>query len=315
MTRALIIRILSLLAAISCIPLAGAGPVLPADRDDPKNRNQKALYVTVQRGSEQLIGGLRERNFRVRIDGEPVDFAVEEPEKPAAVALLVEYSRGSWFYVRDIVNAMQGFVNAAPEGNWYALATFAHELNIAQDFTKQRGKISQAFSTLSAPNWNDVDTYDAIYQMLDRMDRMRGRKVLIFIGAGFDTFSSRTLGDVMNKAESADVTVFTLGAGSMLRGTYDRYLGTLQRLDVMQAQNFLQSLADKTGGWARFPRFEQAFPDVMKGIMQMLQSQYKLVYDSPPPADDFQEVEVEAFALAGDEREDFQVYVREGWRY
>lgn len=280
----------------------------------PAASRDVSIYLTVEQGNK-LIGGLTEKDFRVYEDGESRPFQLKEPQKPAAIAVLVEYSRSSWLYVNDIVRAMEGFFNEAPEGHWYALATFANEFEIQVDFTKLRGKIAQAFSDLPQPMWSEVNTYDAVYEMLDRMSRMSGRRVLIFIGSGADTFSGHTLEDVQRKAEQANVNVYALGAGSLLRGRYERYLGTGARMNLMQARAFMQMLADKTGGQAWFPRFETAFLDVMKGIMQSLEFQYRLVYQSDIPDDgEFHKLRVEAFQVVDDRRTDFEVRVREGWR-
>jgi hypothetical protein len=54
----------------------------------------------------------------------------------------------------------------------------------------------------------------------------------------------------------------------------------------------------------------------MRGIMQSLASQYRLVYESTIPRDGrFHKIKVEAFQVANDRREDFRVRAREGWRY
>lgn len=53
-----------------------------------------SLYFTVEEG-DKLIGGLREENFRLFEDGQPVSFRLAQPESPALVTLLVEYSQGS----------------------------------------------------------------------------------------------------------------------------------------------------------------------------------------------------------------------------
>jgi VWFA-related protein len=274
-----------------------------------------ALYVTVEDG-DKLIDGLSSENFRVIEEDKPRPFRLEPPESPTSIALLVEHSRASWYYYNDIVSAMQGFLNAAPEGNWYALATFAHQLEVEVDFTKDKGKLAAAYAGLGYPMWNEVDTYDAIHEMLEKMERLPGRRVLIVIGSGFDSFSSRTLDDVNMKIESVNVLVYGIGAGSMLRGYYEPYLGSSARLDLLQAEAFLKMLADKSGGQAWFPRFETAFPDVLKGVMQMLEHQYKLVYESQlPPDGRFHKIKVEAFRVENDKRHDYKVRVREGWRF
>jgi VWFA-related protein len=287
-------------------------PAHAAETSQPKT---VSLYVTVEKDGK-LIQGLAENNFRLYVDGDARQFQLAEAEGPASIALLVEFSDASRYYIRDIASAMEGFANTAPEGNWYALASFAKDMNIEVDFTKQRGKIANGFSDLRRPLWNEIDAYDAVYQMLDKMGRLRGRRILIFIGSGFDTFSEHTLDDVKEKLESVNVVVYCVGAGSGLRGPYEPYLSNSARMNLVQAQAFLNMLADKSGGQAWFPRFEAAFPDVLKGIMQMIQSQYRLVYTPQVSHDgELHEIKVEAFTVQNDQRQDFKVRVRDGWRF
>ncbi len=273
-----------------------------------------SLYATVEKDGA-LIGGLTEENFHLYEGGELRPFRLAPPEEKAAIALLVEYSRGSWIYFNDILAAIEGFHRRAPEGHWYALATFSHTLEIPVDFTRLRGNILNAFRGLPYPAWREVNTYDAVYEMLDKMDRLSGRRVLIVIGSGLDTFSARPLNEVKRIAERANVTIYCVGAGSLLRGRYEASLTTMARMELTQAEAFFRMLAQKTGGEAWFPRFEAAFLNVMEGIMQTLAHQYRIVYDSQIPDDgEFHRIELEAFQVIEDKREDFKVRVREGWR-
>jgi len=287
--------------------LAVAQPALAGPRE-------VTLYFTVEKDGT-LIGGLTEDNFRLYEDGEPRKFRLETPETPAAIALLVEYSQASWLYMEDIYRAMEGFMHQAPEGHWYALATFSKDLEIRVDFTKQRGRIANAFADLPRPFWNEINTYDAVYEMLERMGQLRGRRILIVIGSGLDTFSSMRLEDVRRKAEAVNVVVYAVGVGSLLRTVYEPYLSQPARMDLLQAEAFFQMLAQKTGGQAWFPRFEAAFRDVMRGVMQSIAFHYKLVYESNLPEDGkFHRIRLEAFRFEGDRKTTFTVRVREGWR-
>ena len=86
-------------------------------------------------------------------------------------------------------------------------------------------------------------------------------------------------------------------------------------MTLTQARTFLTTLADKSGGQAWFPKQEGAYPDIMKAILQSLQSQYRLVSHYRVPRDGrFHKLEVEAFILEHGHRRDFKVRVREGWR-
>ncbi len=273
-----------------------------------------SLYFTVEDG-DKLVAGLTEKNFRLFEDGQPRPFRIADPESPILVSLLVEYSQVSGLYLNDIEEALRSFMDAAPEGHWYSLATYSHGMTIHEDFTKQKGRILATFAELGQPTWSEVDTFDAVNEMLDKLGLLSGRKVLVVIGSGIDTFSSSTLDDVRKKIEATNVTVFGIGAGTLLRGQYDAYLGTGARMDLIQAEAFLNMLASKSGGQAFFPRFETAYKGVARTIVTMLQQQYRIVYDSAIPADGkFHRLKLEAFQLADDKRKDYTPRVREGWR-
>ena len=298
----------ALLAAATAAAL-NAGTIQPRAAGEPVS-----VYLNVEKDGG-LVTGLRQGNFRLYLDGKPQAFRLEKPEEPASVALLVEYSGSSGYFLDDLNAAMQGFLKHAPEGHWYALATFSHELEIQTDFTKQVGEITAAYSGLGMPMWTEIDTYDSVYDMLDKMGRLPGRRILVVVGCGLDTFSEHSLEDVKKKAETENVTIFAAGLGSLFRTSYDPYLGSGARMSLMQAQAFLKMLADKTGGFAWFPNHFNAFPSVMEGIMQSISTQYRLVFEPPIRSPGkFQKLKVEAFRIANDRREDFKVLVREGWR-
>jgi len=305
MPRARILQVIRALVAVLCCG-AVARPQSPA---------QRSLYFTVEEG-DKLVTGLTEQNFRLTEDGQPVTFRLAPPETPILITLLVEYSQASGLYLNDIETALKEFMDAAPEGNWYALATFAQEVQIHVDFTKRKGEILATYSGLGQPFWGEVNTYDAIYDTLEKLELLPGRRVLIVIGSGLNTLSGHTLTDVQKKVEATDVVVFGIGAGSMLRGQYDAYLSTGARMQLTQAEAFFQMLAKKSGGQAFFPRFETAYRDVMRAVHTMLQHQYRIIYESRlRPDNKFHRVKLEAFQMVDDKRKDFTVRVREGWRF
>lgn len=273
-----------------------------------------SLYLNVQKGGD-LVTGLRAGNFRLYEDGKSQPFRLEKPEEPASIALLVEHSASSGYFGEDIGACLQGFLKHAAEGHWYALATYNRELHIHTDFTKRIGEITDAYSRIGVPLWSEIDTYDAVYKMLDKMGKLPGRRILIVIGSGLDTFSRHTLDQVKKKAETENVTIFAAGLGSLFRGSYESYLDTSQRMTFVQAQAFLRMLAGKTGGFAWFPRMPNAFPDVMQGIMQSIATQYRIDYvTAARGSGKVRKIKMEAFRVIDDKREDFNVLVREGWR-
>lgn len=294
----------------------GAIPAYPAAEEPAVDAKSEtvSLYVNVEKDGK-LISGLQRENFRLSEDGRSREFRLEQPEEPASIAFLIEYSASSSAFFEDISYALDGFKTHGIEGHWYALATYAKQLEIHTDFTRLPGEITQTFSGLGPASWNEINAYDAVYDMLDKMGRLPGRRILVVIGSGVDTFSEHTLDDVKKKIEAENITVFGAGLGSMLRGMYDPYLSSSDQLQLVQAQSLLRMLASKSGGFAWFPAMSNAFHDVMEGIMQSIATQYRIVYDSKIKGNGkFKKIKLEAFRVVNDKRENFKVLVREGWR-
>jgi len=305
-------RAVAVAAVLAALAVLG-GPARRAAAAEPGS-GEVSVYFTVEQG-DKLVSGLPQGAFRLFEDGRPRPFRLAEPETPVSIVLLIEYSQSSWLYFNDIERAVEGFMDTAPEGNWYALATYSHGVTIHVDFTKRKGELLNAYQQLGQPMWIDTNLYDAVYEILDKMGRLSGRRVLILISSGYDSFSSHGFPDVRKKVEECNVTVFGVGLGSLLRGQYDAYLSDATRMDLRAAEAFMNMLANKSGGQAWFPRFESAFEDVMRGIMQTLQHQYRLVYTPGiRPDGKFHKIRLEVVPEAVTGRK-VKVRVREGWRF
>jgi VWFA-related protein len=295
------------IAALACVAVLGAGLAAASDR-------AVSVYFNVEKDGG-LVTGLTAGNFRLYLDGKAQAFELRPQEQQAAIAVLAEYSAGSGYFLGDLKPAMDAFLKYAPNRNWYALAAFSNRLEIPLDFTAQLGEIGAAYAALGIPMMNEINVYDAIYEMLDAMGRLPGRRILVVMASGLDTLSRRSLDEVQRKAESENVTIFVAGLGSVFRGAGEIYLPPSARMRLYQAQAFLQMLARKTGGYAWFPNQESAYADVIQGVLQSIETQYRLVYEGPsPPAGKLQKIKLEAFRVGNDKREDFEVLIREGWR-
>jgi VWFA-related protein len=269
------------------------------------------LYVNVEQGGKPVTA-LSAANFRVFLDGLGREFGLEVVETPASVLLLVE--RGSRSYWPHIRSAIEGFVEYAPKGHWYGIVTFDRETHVVKDFTKDQSWIPRAFSVAPHSQWGEIATYDALANTVEIISQLPGRRVIVVVGAGLDTFSGNGFGDVEKALESTDVVVFSVGTGTaqIMDSTP---ANMFQDLEQLQARSFLRMLADKTGGEAWFPDFDAAFPRAMKQLFQDVSTQYKLVVKAAIPSDGrFHKVKVEAFTVANDKRQDFKVRVREGFR-
>jgi VWFA-related protein len=121
--------------------------------------------------------------------------------------------------------------------------------------------------------------FDALFDTLDRIDGVEGHKYVILVGTGYDSFSKHTLDDTLKKVKTTqDVTIFTISTGGMLRERADPYMGSIQRLDFLQADNQMETFARMTGGMHFKPVFEGQMPEVMRDIAGVIRNQYTLTY-------------------------------------
>jgi VWFA-related protein len=296
----------------------GAAPLMlaaepPAGETDPSTM---VTQVTIEQKG-QPVPGLTARNFRVYEDGEPREVLRAEPSGPASVVLLVENSLNSWRFLNDVRSAMRGFFRAASEekGHSYALVTYERQAIVEQSLTQEISRIREAFADVEQSAWGMTDTYDSICRVLEEMESLPGRRILIFIGFGYDAFSRHTFGELQRKVEASNIEVYAIATGSDLRGWPGHPGRAPEPMDLRQGEMLIRMLAERSGGKWFCPSCEADYADSMRDTMNTLDKQYTVEYRRPvPPEPGFLKLKVEAFEVVDDVRKDFQVRAREGWR-
>ena len=109
------------------------------------------------------------------------------------------------------------------------------------------------------------------------LSRIEGRKYIILIGTGRDTFSKLTLDKILAKVKATpNVTIFSIGTGALLNEM--RSGGGIREMNYLQAQNQLNTFASMTGGLSFSPLFQGALPDIFGQINDSIRNQYILTY-------------------------------------
>ena len=72
-------------------------------------------------------------------------------------------------------------------------------------------------------------------------------------------------------------------------------MGSMQRMDFLQADNEMRTFAKETGGQAFFPRFQGEYPSIFGAIHQALRNQYVITYSPSNKAHDgtFRKIKVD----------------------
>jgi VWFA-related protein len=238
------------------------------------------VLVTTKDG--QFIPGLKKENFKVMEDGVPQTVSnFGQTEAPITAVLLIEFAATNIEYMYEALNASYTFASGLKKDDWVAVESFDMRPHILVDFTQDKGAILAALNTLRIPGFSERNLFDALFDTLDRLDRIDGHKYVILVATGRDTFSKLNLDQILKKVKNThDVTIYCISVGRALREYYDAHgmAGGPQITDWLQADNQLNTFARLTGGRAYFPRFQGELPEDFRAIASDIRNQYSLGY-------------------------------------
>jgi VWFA-related protein len=262
--------------------------------------------VVVVDNNGNPIPGLNKDNFRVFDDNAPqtiTNFAASEA--PLTTVLLLEFSQLGYEYFAYIGKYWASdFVNHLKPQDWVALVAYDMRTHIVVDFTQNKAEIQEAINNLYFPSFSEANLFDAIFDMLDRLQDVKGKKSIVIVASGLDTFSKHNLDQVLKRLKETEVTIFAVGVDRPLVNWYEGHgmpLSSLSRLNILQAENQLSSFARMTGGHAWFPQFDGEIPGIFQQIADSLRSQYTLVYvpTNVPQDGKFHKIRVELVGSNG----------------
>ena len=321
------------------LPVPKAGPPKKKKKAEGEVRPEESFAIAVEvplvtvdviavDDHGNFITGLQKQNFRVLEDGveQPVQ-SFEPSEAPLTMVMLLESSPISYYLAYQTLETAYGFLSRLKPNDWVALVSYDMRPRILVDFTQNHNDILQGMRQLTMPaGFSELNVYDALLDTLERLEEVAGKKSILLIGSGLDTFSRNTYDTALRKTRATDTTIFVIGMGQQLFEYYDARgaLGPIARMDYLQAQNGLNTFARQSGGRAYFPRFEGELPSIYDEIAAMLRNQYSIGYSPKNRARDgkFRKIKVELIAPDGgplrvvDQRGKnvkYKVYAREGY--
>jgi VWFA-related protein len=240
------------------------------------------VLVTTKNG--QFVPGLKKDNFRIFEDGAPQQISTFNVSKaPITAVLLVEFASTNYVFLLDALRASYSFANTLKKDDWIAVSYYDMQPHILVDFTQDKRAVYGALNQMRIPGFSETNLFDALYDTLDRLDRVEGKKYVILITTGYDSFSKLTLDKITKKIkDTKDVTIFPVSVGQILRlmgGGHNRGAGIhASEMDYLQADNEMRNFAAMTGGRAYFPRFEGELPELFGDISNDIRNQYSLSY-------------------------------------
>jgi len=244
------------------------------------------LDVLVTTKDGQTIPGLQKDNFKILEDGTQQTIATfNQTKAPITAVLLVEFASTNYIFEIEALRASYAFASTLQKDDWVSVISYDMKPQILVDFTQDKREVQAALNQLRMPGFAETNLFDALFDTLDRIDRIEGKKYVILVTTGVDTFSKLHLDQILKKVKSTkDVTIYPISVGFAAREYCEihhcrtRGIIPVDNMDYLQADNEMRTFAALTGGRAYFPRFQGELPEIFGQVAADIRNQYSISY-------------------------------------
>ena len=232
------------------------------------NVNLVRAIATVKNQAGQLVGNLQKQDFEVYDNGSHQEISVFErtTEQPLSVALLIDISGSTAKELKYEGDSAARFLHALlTEGNpddVVSLYTFNYEVRQVKNFTHNYKALEDRLKLLRGEAGTAL--YDAIYFAGHDLEEREGRKVVVVVTDGGNTFSKYTLQEALEQAQLADAVIYPIVV-LPITNEAGRNVG---------GENALKYMADRTGGHCQYPAVGTDLDKAFSDLVSELRTQY-----------------------------------------
>jgi len=273
------------------------------------------LPITVTDKKGQFVPGLTKNDFIILEDKVPQTIETFSDDlaqtTPLYVAVLMDTSPSTAgklkFQQESAMNFIQTVVK--PRRDRVLFGTFDDEINLLQDFTDKLDLLDKAVYSVKKMG-KQTALFDAVWQFCDeKMRSVPGRRVLLIVTDGEDTYSRANLRDAIDIAQRTETTIFAIS-------TKAGFLATVPGVEAGQVADKkdkdLQTLTEETGGIAFFTGDMLSLERSFTRISKELRAQYLVTYNPTNKSYDgtFRKIDVKL----GDGHGDLKVRTKRGYK-
>ncbi|HEY4839172.1 MAG TPA: VWA domain-containing protein [Candidatus Acidoferrales bacterium] len=285
--------------------------------------------AVVTDGDGNFLPGLKKENFRILEDGKPqiITNFTGAGEAPITIVLLIEFRAHLYtgnYYAQVSKYWAANFLNQLKKDDWIALEDFDLKTRVDVDFTHDPREIMQEINRMVVPLYSESCLYDALGETIDRLAEVKGKKTILVVASGYDTFSKLTYDNTMKLVRQSDVGIYTIGTSQFIVDTNAAISGgsSIGNIRSQVAQQQMKVFADLTGGQAWTPEFDGQIPEIMRTIAASLRNQYSLGYAPTSQDGKYHKIKVELVNADGTpmvvtnqkgKKVKFVVYARQGY--
>lgn len=248
--------------------------------EDTSKTFEVRLPVTILDKKKNLTSGFKKDDFIVLEDGVPQEvtfFTDEKTNPPVFVGVLMDTSPSTAGKMKFSKQAASDFLYTVVRlrKDKAAFMTFDNDVNLLQDFTDKLDLLDKAVDKVKKVG-SQTALYDAIWQFSDeKLRNAPGRRVIVIITDGDDTFSRADINDAIDIAQRTETTIFGIS-------TKEAFLGSVPGVEAGTVKDkgdkYLERLCAETGGEAFFTGDLFALERAFKKISEELRSQYIITY-------------------------------------
>lgn len=243
------------------------------------------VSITDERG--RPIDMLKLADFELKIDGKVV--AIDDlarSETPIRLAMLFDNSSSVTIAREFEKQAAVRFFRRVirPDKDLAALFSVADYTRLEQSLTKDVSMLTRAIEYFPPPE-GATALLDGIIEVADYLRSAQGRRVLVIVSDGEDTYSDRKLEDVVKALQINDVQVYIVKTTDF--ENYKRTGSRVGNANTRQliAERRMLEIAQQTGGAVYSPIDEGEMKDAFERISAELSQQYILSYYPEDEAD------------------------------
>ena len=249
------------------------------------------LKFLVQDPHGYFIPGIRRENFVVYENGvRQMNATVEIEHAPASLALLMEYGGRHAALNQDLPLELSRDVHQLLElvgrQDKVAIWAYADRVTRLADFSAGEGTLTGVMLTLKPPEISETNLYDAVISSLDLIRPVAGRKAIVLISSGVDTFSKATYDDALKAARSGAAPIYAIDIEAALRKAADLQGASnlVAAIDWKTAERNLGEIARASGGRLYSRANSIDLPGIYGDMLENLKVRYVITYKSSSAA-------------------------------
>jgi Ca-activated chloride channel homolog len=250
------------------------------------DRVNVGVVVTDSKG--KFVEGLQRENFQVFDNTAPqpiTEFA--SVETPAQVLMVVESGPAVYLLQDEHLFVADALLGGLSAGDSIAIAAYneapAPILNFTTDKRMAQAALDQIAFNLG---YGALNLSSSLNTVLDWLAPIPGKKTVVLVTTGIDTSPQPAMQSALARLQASDVQVLAVSMNGPIHSAKDvgkgKYQQTLQAFG--QADTWLSTLAEASGGRAFFPQNTKAFQETYRIIAEIVRHEYSLAF-APPTAD------------------------------